>query len=215
MGQKARRRGQDDGLDAPSQAGKEGLVTWDDDDFYDLSFAVGRSRRYHAKMQSFYQSANDLVTSANALLSAGAFMALLGGKTAWIAQVATGVVAAISAIATVYSPARKARTHGDLCRRFTDLAAKMAVASATESNRKKFLAERLKIEKDEPPVKRLIDLQAFNEEARARGVAERQLLPLSRTQRWFGYLFTFGMRRLERWRAEEERLSARHGASDK
>lgn len=189
-------------------------MTWDDDGFHELSFAVERSRRYHAKMQSFYQSFNDLVTSANALLSAGAFMALLGGKNAWIAQIATGVVAAISAVAAVYSPARKARMHGDLCRRFTDLSEKIAASSATEGNRRKFLAARLKIEKDEPPVKRLIDLQAYNEEARARGVAARQLIPLSRAQRWLGYLFTFGMQRLERWHAGAEGLSARSNVDD-
>lgn len=58
---------------------------------------------------------------------------------------------------------------------------------------------RLRIERDEPPVKRLVDLQARNDECRARNFAPEREVPLSGWQRRFGYFFTFGMARLENW----------------
>ncbi|MGY3347148.1 MULTISPECIES: hypothetical protein [unclassified Bradyrhizobium] len=63
----------------------------------------------------------------------------------------------------------------------------------------------MEIEKLEPPCKRLVDLQARNDECRARGFPPDELAPLNWTQRVFGYFFTFGMRRLEDWKADRQR----------
>ena len=47
------------------------------------------------------------------------------------------------------------------------------------------------------PIHRLIDLQARNEEMRARGYSDGDLVPLDWWQKTFGYIATFGMQRLE------------------
>jgi hypothetical protein len=99
--------------------------------------------------------------------------------------------------------------HEALARRFTELSSKIASWDPCPQNLKKARAERLRIEKDKPPVRRLIDLQAQNEECRARDLPCEDLIPLSRSQRTFGYIGTFDMRRLEAWQAKRaaERLA--------
>jgi hypothetical protein len=179
-------------------------VTWDDEPYYLVSFGVHKSRRYEAKMSSFYETLGNFVLGGNAILGASAFMALIGGNNTLIAQILIGLVAAGSALDTVLGFAKKAKRHDDLCRKFTELAAKIAEWDATNENYRKACAERLRIEKDEAPVARLVDLQARNEELRARGYSSDNLAPLSRAQRYLGYFATFGMARLERWKAEHQ-----------
>jgi hypothetical protein len=176
-------------------------ATWDDDPYYVVALAVHKSRRYHMKMCAFYQSMNDFVLGANALLGASAFVALIGGENTLIAQILIGIVAALSAVDNVLGFGKKAKLHADLSRRFTDLAANMALWDATEDNHRRACAERIKIEKDEPPIRRLIDLDARNDELRSRGYDENDMVPLGRLQRILGYGCTFGMKRLEAWRA--------------
>lgn len=190
----------------------EKRITWDDDPFYLVSFGVQKSRRYHAKMSGLYQGLSDIVLSLNAILGAGAFMVLIGGANTLFAKVLIGIVAAGSALDTVLGFSKKAKQHYDLCRRFTELAANMVEWEPTEENYKRAVAARLRIEADEPVVKRLIDLLARNEEMRARGYPPSELVPLNPLQRVFGYFFTFGMPRLERWR--DERSLATQGKAE-
>lgn len=93
-------------------------LTWDDEPFYLVSIGVHKSRRYHAKMRAMYQRLADAVLAANAVLGAGAFMALIGGKGTLIAQILIGIVAAGSAVDTVLGFSKKAKLHDDLCRRY-------------------------------------------------------------------------------------------------
>ena len=67
-------------------------------------------------------------------------------------------------------------------------------------------AERLLSELGEPPCKRLVDLEARNDECRARGFSPDELAPLGKLQRLFGYYgAAFGMQRLEDWKANKQR----------
>ena len=171
---------------------------WSEDGYYDLCFAVERCRRYHAKMQAFYDWCYHLTRAATALTGTASFFVLLAQGTE-IAKYLTGIVAAAAALDSVFRFNRKARAHEALSRRFTDLSSKIAAWEPIPANLKRARAERLKIEKDEPPVRRLVDLQAQNEECRSRGLPKIDLVPLNRAQRMFGYVFMFGMTRLETW----------------
>lgn len=113
-------------------------------------------------------------------------------------------MAIASSLDAVFRFNRKARIHESLGRRFTDLSAKLATWQPVAQNLSKAKVERLKIERDEPPVRRLIDLQAYNEECRAMGKSEADLIPLSGWQRAVGYVFTPGMRKIEKWKADRE-----------
>jgi len=132
-----------------------------------------------------------------------------------LAKYLTAVVASAASLDSVLHFNRKARRHELLAKRFTDLSARIAGWEALPINLKKGRVERLKIERDEPPVKRLVDFQAYNEELRARGKPESALIPLTAAQRKFGYMFTFGMEKIEAWKAAQEALpTPQRAASD-
>ena len=173
--------------------------TWNDSPYYLLSLAVHKSRRYHSKMQHFNQSVNDIFSALNAVLGAGAFMSLIGGNETLWAKILIGAVALFSAIDSVAGFGKKAALYGELSSKFTELAAKIEIWTAIPEHLQLARAERLRIEKDEPPVKRLIDLVAQNEERRSRGYGPEQMVPLSMLQKLFGYLFTFGMSKIDKW----------------
>lgn len=178
---------------------------WGEDEFYDVSFAVSKSRRYHSKMCAFYEGAHNVARVATALSGTASFFVLFATDVGGVgtAKYLTSIVAIAATVDGVLRFQKKARQHEKLARKFTELAQKIASWDATLQNLKKANTERLKIEATEKPVKRLIDLQAQNEEARARGVPDNQLVPLSRLQRIFGYVFPFGMKRLEKWHAAQ------------
>jgi hypothetical protein len=182
---------------------------WSEDGYYDVCFAVERGRRYHAKMQAYYDWCYNLTRAATALTGTASFFTLLAGGTE-IAKYLTGIVAAAASLDSVFRFNRKARNHEALARRFTELSSKIAGWEPVPQNLKKARADRLRIEKDEPPVRRLIDLQAQNEECRSRDLPAEELIPLSRLQRTFGYIATFDMHRLELWQAQRaaQRLPA-------
>jgi hypothetical protein len=105
---------------------------------------------------------------------------------------------ASAAVAGYWS--KMADQHDELNRRFSELAAKMHEWPATEENRQRACAERIRIEADEPTERRLIDLRAQNDEMRASGVSISDLIPLSWWQMnapW-AYIFTFGMYALQK-----------------
>lgn len=181
------------------------MSDWEDDEYYYLSFAVEKSRRYHTKMQAFYDGWYDWTRAATALTGTASFFVLLVKGTE-LAKYLTAVVASAASLDSVFHFNRKARRHELLAKRFTDLSAKIAGWEALPTNLKKGKVERLKIERDEPPEKRLVDLQAYNEELRARGKPESALILLTPAQRIFGYSLTFGMRKIEAWKAAQEAI---------
>lgn len=179
------------------------MASWDDDGYYDASFGVNKSRRYHAKLRDFYQAAYNYTVGFNAFASSGAFVAILGSQPI-LAGSLSGIVALASLFESIFKYETRARRHGELCIRFTRLAAEIEPMAATPENLAKVRAERLLIEADEPEDKRLVELMASNEEARSRGVQEVRLQPLSWWQCKLGYVFTFGIRRLEQSKAQRE-----------
>ncbi|MCK1693844.1 hypothetical protein [Bradyrhizobium sp. 144] len=184
------------------------MSDWSEDGYYDVCFSVEKSRRYHAKMQAYYDWCYNLTRAATALTGTASFFTLLAGGTE-IAKYLTAIVAAAASLDSVFRFNRKARVHEGLSRRFTELSAKIAGWESVPQNLKKARAERLRIEKDEPPVRRLIDLQAQNEETRARDIPEEHCVPLTGLQRKFGYVITFGMTRLEKWQADRRVAGSR------
>ncbi|MGH7783454.1 MAG: hypothetical protein ACREO5_06415 [Candidatus Binatia bacterium] len=160
-------------------------------------------------MRAFYNACHNYSEAATAITGSAAFISLFGSGFDWITKFLTGVVAAASTANLVFQFPAKAELHDDLCRRFTDLAARIELWPATPENCAKARADRLQIEKDEPTERRLVDLLAFNEEARSRGISADRLVPLSRLQRIFGYICTFGMGKIENWYSSQSSIDAR------
>jgi hypothetical protein len=179
------------------------MATWDDEGYYDASFAVHKCRRYHAKLRDFYQAAYNYTVAANAFGASGAFVAVLGSQ-AVLAGILSGFVALASLFESIFKYEQRARQHHELCGRFTKLAAEMEKMDATPENLPDVRAKRLQIECLEPSEKRLVEMMAFNDEARSRGVPEARLHNLKFWQRRLGYVATFGLPRLAREKATRE-----------
>ena len=158
-------------------------------------------------MASFYQTWEDYTNVANALCGLGAFLFLFGGKDSIAAQGFVAVVAIASTVAATLKPSKKAKDHSKLAARFTDLSSAISAREATDGNVRWAKAQRAKIERDEPPVRRLVDLMARNEEYRSRGGLERDMIPLTWLQRTLGYGWTFGLGKVDAWKAVREENS--------
>lgn len=146
-----------------------------------------------------------------AIAGSGAFILVTADVEHWAAA-AAAFIALWAVVDIIVSPDKRAETHKELGQRFVDLAARLAMSPQTADAYPALLAERLKIERDEPPVKRLVDLLARNDECRARDFPSEDQVPLSWWQRRFGYFATFGLARLEGWQAKR-RLQIRTLAS--
>lgn len=175
-----------------------------DDALYDLDFSVHRSRRYHEKMSAFYSAWRDRMRMVTAIAGSGAFI-LVVSDSAWGA-VLSGFVALWAVLDIIVAPDKKAELHSDLCKKFVELARRVATASPDELG--DLSASRLLIEENEPPCKRLVDLEARNDECRARGFPPNEIVPLSAWQRRLGRYFDFGLERLEQWKADRQRAVA-------
>lgn len=179
------------------------MDSWNDGEYYFCSFAVHKSRRYHAKMRAFYQTCYDLTVAATAITGSAAFVSLFGDAPT-LAKWLTGTIAIASTLELVFGFSKKAELHNRLCRRFTKLAASLEKMPVTTDSLITVRSKRLQIERDEPTEKRLIDLVAYNEESRSRGVSAENLVPISKYQRVFGYVCTFGLTKIDQWWATRE-----------
>ena len=123
------------------------MTDWNNGEYYFASFAVEKSRRYHAKMLAYYDWCYNLTRVATALTGTASFF-VVWAKSLGIAQGLTAVVAISATLDSVFRFNRKARLHEALARRFTELSAKIAGWEPTLANLKKVRAERLRIERD-------------------------------------------------------------------
>jgi len=140
-----------------------------------------------------------------AIAGSGAFFVVVA-QYQHAAEIVTAFVGLWAILDIIVMPDKKHDIHNDLCKRFTSLAAKIQHLPRTEESLRELVGERLVLEQSEPPCKRLVDLEARNDECRARGFPPDELVPLSGWQRFFGYYGAqIGMARLEQWKAERQR----------
>lgn len=113
-------------------------MNWDDDGYYDLSFAIHKSRRYHAHMRDFNQGVFNYITAANAFAASGAFFSIIGGLP-WLGAGLSGIVALASLFDSIFRYETRAREHQDLCARFTRLAKRIETTEPTPENWQSFV----------------------------------------------------------------------------
>lgn len=201
-GTKRQRREPGDRLGQASQA-KVDL----DQEFFSLDFSIHKSRRYHEKLASFYAGWRDRMRVVTAVAGSAAFFIVVA-RSQHAAEVITAFVALWAVLDIIFMPDKKHDKHNELGKRFTALAVKMHQSPQTADALHELTAERLLIEENEPPCKRLVDLESRNDEWRSRGYSPDELVPLNGWQSFFGYWVTFGLPRLERWKAERQKIQA-------
>ena len=134
------------------------------DEQYGLLFDVRRSARYHDRRSGFFTKMHQLTGVLTVLLAGSVIfdIARPGDSPFWLLALAT-LGAGLAAIDFVVGYATRATTHRELKNRWLDLEMAMIDGDLTEQTWHAYRLERLRIEKDEPPVYRALDLLCHNE----------------------------------------------------
>ena len=140
----------------------------------DFSFQVERSIRYHARRQAFYESFDTIVNALNLILGSGAVISLISDQFEdWFAGVLAALVAIVSFINLAMRSAEKGSLHSQLKQRHNDLLKRVRKLDPAALNFDRAYSrcedQLLDIERDEPPINRLVDLMSHNELALSQG----------------------------------------------
>lgn len=142
---------------------------------YGLLFDVRRSVRYHDRRRAFYEQLH-LFTSLLTILMAGSVFFDLAkpGQTACWLQFASAVAAFFAAMDMVIGYSKRASVHSNLRERFALLEIDMVMGDAEENTWAGYQRERLMIEKDEPPLYKVLDNLCRNELLEAEGYKRKE-----------------------------------------
>lgn len=140
------------------------------DQQYGLLFDVRRSIRYHDLRSGFFDRLHQLTGGLTVLLSGSVIFDLArpGETSAWMLAIAT-IAALLSAWDIVVGYASKAGLHRDLKARFFALEIAIVSGDTSAETWNRHQVERLSIERDEPPIYRVLDLICHNQLMRAEG----------------------------------------------
>lgn len=133
-----------------------------DDEKHKLLFDIRRSARYHDRRRAFFQRMHQITGVLTILLAGGVLFELAGtGETSlWLKLI--GVVAAVfSSVDIVVGYAASENLHATLRQRFCDLEVSVIAGNGTINS---YMADRVLIEQEEPPVYRALDLLCYNEQ---------------------------------------------------
>lgn len=162
------------------------MITRDMNDAqYGLLFDVRRSVRYHDRRRAFFERMHQVTAGLTVLLAGSVLFDLArpGETAAWLASLAV-VAALLSAWDIVVGYAGKASLHKDLKARFGALEMTMLSGDGSPDAWHGFQIERLRIEQDEPPVFRALDLLCHNELALAEGFDRNDKAHFEHLTRW-------------------------------
>ena len=141
------------------------------DAFDDLLFDVICSVKYHSRRRRFYENVNNSTLFCAFLFSTATMASLLAasdgasGFLAHLGELPAIVTSVLVGITLVGRVGTKANDHNDLKRRFIRLQQDMerGRAEMDETKIAGWREKRLKIEMDEPPIRRVVHAQCYNE----------------------------------------------------
>jgi len=145
------------------------------DEHYGLLFGVRRSIRYHDRRRAFYEQLHH-VTSLLTILMAGSVLfdvAKKGETDGWLTAVSVAA-ALLAALDMVVGYSKRANLHGSLRERFVNLEIEILKGAADDAAWVGYQTQRLLIEKDEPPIYKVLDCLCHNELLEAEGVKDPQ-----------------------------------------
>jgi hypothetical protein len=147
------------------------------DDFqYGLLFDVRRSIKYHDVRRAFYECWHKFTNFVTILMAGSVIFELAkpGESPGWL--VLLGVLAAFAAISDmVIGFSTKASRHSILRSEFCDLEREILSGDLSDETWGKHLIRRLDIEKDEPPVYKVLDGLCRNDILKSEGIKDAAL----------------------------------------
>lgn len=135
---------------------------------YKAEYGVSRLIRYNGKRQRFFDGLHRLVLFINAVLGSSAFVTIVSGEpqiAAWL----TAAVAIASASDNVVGFSERARKYSEQRGRYYDLYCQLIGTDPAQYKEDYFREKRLRIDRDGPPPKRVLDVISRNEEDIFRG----------------------------------------------
>jgi len=131
-------------------------------------YGISRLIRYHGKRQRFFDGLHRLVLFTNAVLGSSAFVTIVSDR-AYIAAWLTAIVAIVSALDNVIAFSERARKHSEQRSRYYELYCELIATPVAEFQSDAFREKRLRVDRDSPPPRRVLDVISRNEEDIARG----------------------------------------------
>lgn len=158
---------------------------------HDLLFDVQRSIRYHNRRRAFFDTLNTVSNVCSVGFGSATIYSLLQTTNSHLVTATlAAAVTLVSTVNLVVGSSRMARTHHDFARKFSELEKKIR-GSAVETPEllSVWCNERLAIEAEEPPIKRVLDSICYNEMIRAMGYKHVTPLKITATQRFFAQVW--------------------------
>lgn len=179
--------GPDSGTEFGGAAAPPAAARVKPDALRELRFHIDKSLRYHQRRRGYYERLHRWTMLG----------VIVAGSAAFAEQAPKffGAVAALlGAFDLVFGYSHRARDHDQLHRRFVELSIKARAATpGDDATIKTLIAERERLEADEPPIFWLLEADCDNETTVAWGLERKNgLVPLTRWQR-----FTMNMRRAD------------------
>jgi|GEM_PF-381507 len=147
-----------------------------DEQLHALKFDVRRSCRYHDRRRAYFDILHKVTNVLTIILAGSVVFSIAheGSKDpVWLVCIAL-VASLLSAVDLVVGYAQKASVHRELKLRFAELEIEILTGSEDDPALKRYTVTRLKIEKDEPPVYRALDILCRNELLIAEGYEGRE-----------------------------------------
>ena len=166
--------------------------------YHNLLFDVRRSVRYHDKREGFFLAVRNTTDFVVFILGSAAALiitqTIFSDWPIWGKAIVPLTAAVCTGITLVLQVGAKALAHNSLKRRFIALEQKLIAChrNPTAERMDELQMERLSIETDEPPIKRVLDTICHNELIHAMGSDHRDpMLEVSVLQRLFSPFFDF------------------------
>lgn len=159
-----------------------------------LLFDLRRSVRYHNRRRAFFDRLDQMTNVFSLVFGSSAIYGVLskaGNNDNW-AMLSAAVVTIFSALNLVVGSSRRAREHFDFARKFFELEQKLiSIPEVSEMVLREITVERLSIEKDEPPVLRVLDSICYNDQLLSMDYPPDQMVVIGFWQRQLSQFMDF------------------------
>ncbi|ENA0199942.1 hypothetical protein ABFI44_002106 [Salmonella enterica] len=161
-------------------------------DWEGLLFDVRRSVRYHNRRRACFDRLDQTTNVLSLIFGSAAIYGVLSQANANWAVLSAAIVTVFSAVNLVVGSSQRARAHFDFARKFFELEQKMMLMpEVTDESLRLITAERLSIEKDEPPVLRVLDSICYNEQILSMDYPTDQMVVVGFWQRLLSPIMDF------------------------
>jgi hypothetical protein len=154
---------------------------------FKFEYAISRKIRYFGKRRNFFDALHRLSLFIGSVLGSAAFVSIISNAPT-LGAVLAALVAIVSSADNVVGFAERARLYAELRTRYYDLYCDFVVADESTVDLRQFRERRLRIDRDAPPPKKVLDVISRNEEDIGRGFKREETIYISSWRRFLAQL---------------------------